>query len=363
MLNANKKYYYNDEYMYFWFDGQHSAKYNLFIVNSNGLTIENSYGTSTEYIKAMSQEGSHLLGATRSQKTIKRTVAAEGLSLIQYKEMMLWLMEGKTGWLSFDSNPYWGWTVILEQVDDSNVYYTECGMVVELQLTWKTIGLPYATNRYASTQLDINTWTGIVADNEYGAPSVVNNLGLWILNLGNIGQHINITGSIAENSTEDIKIIIDSNKQCVLLKRKSTSQTELQYDGASDTLLLDGKLAEQSDSTISLTQSIGPQLLTGLPPFIITTDNYQECKSNWSTYYTKYQYLVQTQIESKSAVWDESWGTKPQKTAYSKVTQIPVNCPSITDWTKTIYTLFTATPIDVTGFTINQVQVQHYNVL
>ena len=55
----NNSYYYEDKYMFFTFDGVHSSKYNLFIVNKNDLKIENSIGESSEYVSAMFQEGAY----------------------------------------------------------------------------------------------------------------------------------------------------------------------------------------------------------------------------------------------------------------------------------------------------------------
>ena len=184
MLNDNKtKYYYEDCHFYFWFNGRHSSEFKLFMQAKNDLKIENTTSPSTEYNNAMFQEGSYFLGTSRKQKTFKRKLAAEGLTQAQYKEMMLWLKEGTTGFLAFDTNPYWGWTVVLETVSDANVFYAHNDMIVEFDVTGKTVGSWLATNKYDATVVDdatlvegTNTNTQqkeIVADNEWGIPSAM----------------------------------------------------------------------------------------------------------------------------------------------------------------------------------------------
>ena len=62
---GNCYYWYNDEFMYFTFNGIHSADYHLFIENSKELTLENSVGASSEYTNAMLQEGTYYMGTSR----------------------------------------------------------------------------------------------------------------------------------------------------------------------------------------------------------------------------------------------------------------------------------------------------------
>ena len=150
MLKDNR-YYYEDQYMYFSFDGVHSSEYNLFMINSAQMTMENNAGESAEFVSAMFQEGVYYTGTKKTQKTFKRKCAAEGLSLSQYKRMMKWLTTGEQGMLSFDSNPYWGWNVVLTNVSDTSYALNNTDMVVELELTFKTIGNYLARNTVPAT--------------------------------------------------------------------------------------------------------------------------------------------------------------------------------------------------------------------
>lgn len=181
----NNGYYYEDKYMFFTFDGVHSSKYNLFIVNKNDLKIENSIGESSEYVSAMFQEGAYYTGTKKVQKTFKRKCAAEGLTLSQYKEMMRWLAQGKRGFLSFDSNPWWGWTVVLDTVSDASIIERNDKLVVEFDVTWKTVGTFLARNMYETyynndnefaatdnNSICNNIYNDTMQSNEYGIPVI-----------------------------------------------------------------------------------------------------------------------------------------------------------------------------------------------
>lgn len=228
MLNDNKtKYYYEDCHFYFWFNGRHSSEFKLFIQAKNDLKIENTTSPSTEYNNAMFQEGSYFLGTSRKQKTFKRKLAAEGLTKEQYRDMMLWLKEGITGFLSFDTDPYWGWTVVLETVSDVNVFYAHDGMIVEFDVTWKTIGSWMATNKYDGTCIgnssneqqyqtpgttDIyNYMTGnIIADNEWGIPAALvqkteDSIVCNVFGTCNGVQYIDFMGYIPNLYAEELK--------------------------------------------------------------------------------------------------------------------------------------------------------------
>ena len=83
------KYWYEDEFMYFTFAGVTSSKYNLFIENDKNMSIVNTIGASSTFSNAYKQEGTYYLGTSRTQKTFKRKCASRGLTLDQYRDMML----------------------------------------------------------------------------------------------------------------------------------------------------------------------------------------------------------------------------------------------------------------------------------
>ena len=175
--NKQCGYYYwkNDEFMYFTFNGIHSSQYHLFIENTKGLTLENSVGESTEFSNAMLQEGTYLLGTSRKQKTFKRKCAFEGLTLQEYKRMMKWLTAGTTGELVFDSNPYWGWSVVLDNVGDATFFGNDNFLVAEFDLTFKTIGTYLAHSVYSGVwdSLDEDNIINSALTNHYGIPTIL----------------------------------------------------------------------------------------------------------------------------------------------------------------------------------------------
>ena len=168
-------YWYNDEYMYFSFGGQHSSKYHLFMQNNKQLTIENSVGASSEYSNAMLQEGTYYLGTSRKQKTFKRKCAADGLTLEDYRRMMDWLTVGSTGELVFDSDRYWGWTVVLDNVGDAAFWGNNNNLTVEFELTFKTIGTYLAHCVYPATwsNNDDEAYANVAGTNQYFIPPII----------------------------------------------------------------------------------------------------------------------------------------------------------------------------------------------
>lgn len=179
-------YWYNDEYMYFSFNGHHSSKYHLFIQNSKELTIENTVGSASEYSNAMMQEGTYYLGTSRKQKTFKRKCAAKLGSMQDYRRMMKWLTVGTTGELVFDNDRYWGWTVVLDTVGDATFVQRNNVLIVEFEITFKTIGTYLAHSVYPATwmvefpteittegELDMSSYVDVIGTNQYNIPSII----------------------------------------------------------------------------------------------------------------------------------------------------------------------------------------------
>ena len=348
MLNANKtKYYYEDSHLYFWFGNHHSSEYKLFIVSNNDLTIENTVGSSTEYEDAMFQEGIYLLGTNRKQKTFKRKVASEGLSLDAYHNMMAWLSEGETGFLCFDSNPYWGWTVVLEKVGDATVYYTSQGLIVEFELTWKTVGSDLATNRYTSMGIyDVPSSTEnyvITSGNPYGLPSfvkvtdsVTSFVGTYqfydIINIGNHSQQIDFyakhSPSVA-NYTFDLQTVKKqgtTNKATqyatAQLTNLATVDLIIKYHGGSNLIFINGALAEEHESFATSSQPNGLLTLSGPPPKEITTSVTSQ---DWSSLELQgYKYIISVDARSSA-----TWGTTPFPSSSSMTTGTTTDLASV----------------------------------
>lgn len=316
MLNDNK-YYYEDKHLYFWFGGHHSSEYNLFITSKNDLKIENATGASTQYNNAMFQEGVYLLGTSRKQKTFKRKVAAEGLTLDKYKEMMLWLREGATGFLCFDSNPWWGWTVVLESTTDATASYAQDSIIVEFELTWKTIGSYLATNRYESMGIDVipdaNTGYVITNNNPYGLPaffcSSINNAtrSYQIINIGNVHQQIDYIGTLNTETGSRFNVAVEQYGDVVQyldLQFAQFSQGDsiaLEYYGSSGFTFADGRLAEEHQDFISSSQPNGLLVLSGPAPLEVKSVLTQLDWENLQN--IGYQCMIGVQVVDPQVRW------------------------------------------------------------
>lgn len=340
MLNDNKQYYYTDKHLYFWFNDHHSSEYNLFIVAKNDLKIENSTGASTQYTNAMFQEGSYLLGTSRKQKTFKRKVAAEGLTLSQYKDMMLWLREGENGMLYFDSNPEWGWNVVLETVGDANAYYRGDELIVEFDLTWKTIGSYLATNRYVSMGID-EIIKGDGTDKQYtitsghstGLPSYfrTSRSGLiesaskcdyWyeVVHLGNEFQYLDCSFWFNPGEQPKYKLYLKNSdtRTTRYIDAEFTTDnrlsTTLKYHGNSGFLFIDDQVAEASQRFIQNIQVNGLCTILNSPPVQLeiikngTNIDLTAMQNQINTYsIKKYTYIIEVQDVDLRTTWGSAW--------------------------------------------------------
>ena len=292
----NNKYYYEDCYMYFTFNGIHSSVYNLFIQSKNDLKIENTIGAKSSFVSAAFQEGNYYTGTEKTQKTFKRKCAAEGLTLSQYKAMMKWLTVGTTGFLVFDSNPYWGWTVVLDTVGDATFMDGANNLVVEFELTFKTIGTYLARNRYPAycdVTETMNDGDGSVCNykynttmccNEYGIPVIyyekdddgqpINNI-YYIQSVSNVHQHLNFT--YVGNSSKETGLDIEyNNVKYINLATKISSNNQkdfiIDYLGESNLILADNTIIELQDELLKYNyQGNGILQLPGETPVLLTS--------------------------------------------------------------------------------------------
>ena len=266
MLGTNG-YYYKDKYMFFNFNGISSEKYNLFIVNNNELTIENNIAAQSSFSNAYLQEGTYYLGTTSSQKIFKRTCASEGLNFEQYKEMIQWLAPGTQGQLSFCSDPFWGWDVVVDNVADAKFNGSTENMIVQFEVTFKTIGSHCAHNVFPTIWETINytndnpseaqVLASVASASSYRIPAIVvkatnTKIKLYIQNICNKYQIFkiwaNITGNDAKNITLYDDDSDDSTTPTVYLDAEfgSNSAGNFEYDSKTGTFLFDSNLAENS---------------------------------------------------------------------------------------------------------------------
>ena len=303
MLNDNKQYFYQDCYMYFTFAGVYSKRYNLFITNSKGFTKVNTVGGSVKTETPDYQNMNYYLGTAKSKKTFKIDVACEGLSYEQYKEMMDWLEEGKTGFLYFDSDVDWGWDVVISKIGDATQNFTYHGGVYEFNIQFDTIGTYYARSPW-DLWVDVKnvfTSTAVNGDrtaaektiaNKYGVPEIVvtsTASGYKDIYLPSVSNRSGYIDYIQDSSGPGrINLIIDkqtnfaatsdSDKYISYIKYVGTSSldaTSLKYLGASNYIIVNDSSIIEGEEKIVLTasyQNNGLMTVNGYTP--IARDNY-----------------------------------------------------------------------------------------
>lgn len=264
MLRNNNIYYYNDRFMYFTFGNIHSSKYNLFIVN-NGDDIKtyNNSGASNDYVSPKYYDGAILLGTTRSQREFPFTLAAEGLTALQVKQIAKWLEVGSVGKLVLDDDPDWSYTVVVDELGDMNTYVQHGNKyIVEFNVKFKTIGTYLATNShdiFVQIQNNDLSIAAQSANNSMGIPVVNliddvenNQKHFRIIHLGNEYSYINYTTTFIPYPYDPANKVWtqQSAVQLKIAKTKNSSNADaecaVQFDMDSPQIQLDADLTYYS---------------------------------------------------------------------------------------------------------------------
>lgn len=142
---AGEGYYYEDDFLYFTFNDKYSKEYNLFITSDGtDAIIASDSGASSSYDSPLMKNVAFYQGTNKAQRTFSYTMAAGGLTLPQYKEMMLWLEPGQKGFFVKDCDFGWGYNVVIDSIGEVSRYGDAYTFGVEFKITFKTIGIPYA---------------------------------------------------------------------------------------------------------------------------------------------------------------------------------------------------------------------------
>ena len=278
MLRDNRQYYYEDCYMYFTFAGVYSKQYNLFITNSKGFTKVNSVGGSVKTETPDYQNRNYYLGTTKSKKTIKIDVATEGLSYDEYKEMMNWLEEGRTGFLYFDSDVDWGWDVVISKMGDATQNFTPHGGIYEFNIQFDTIGSYCArspwnniinmTSPFGNSLAAANdrTVAEMSISNKFGVPEVVytaNSGGfkeIYLPSVSNRDGYLDYSFEPGSNINLEIQKLTNktNNEYITYVKYAGTynlSNPRLKYLGASNYVVINDSSIIENDENFVLTES------------------------------------------------------------------------------------------------------------
>ena len=277
MLRDNRQYYYEDCYMYFTFAGVYSKQYNLFITNSKGFTKVNSVGGSVKTETPDYQNRSYYLGTTKSKKTIKIDVATEGLTYDQYKEMMDWLEEGRTGFLYLDSDVDWGWDVVISKMGDATQNFTPYGGVYEFNIQFETIGTYCARSPWDNV-VNIDTQftdTAVGGDrtaaeltiaNKFGVPEIVytGNSGnfkeIYLPSVSNRNGYLDYSFEPGEKIDLEIQKLINrkNNQYTTYIKYAgdyNLTSPQLKYLGASNYIIVNDSSIIENNENFELTES------------------------------------------------------------------------------------------------------------
>lgn len=222
-MHVNKKnltlYHATDPHLFFTFNGTYSRNCNLFIVNDNkggGTKFVASPDNTVSFATPDYQNNTYYLGTTKKQKTFKHTVAANMLSQHEVQQILQWLKVGEVGFLSYDTNPYWGWDVVVTSVGDVSQYEASDGSIIEFAVEFKTINDWHARSNYdAVKQFGGNAIDGFYDEsdgklsthsiaNEYGIPEiVVDGSTIYLPQVSDEHSFVNIDWVISEsvNST------------------------------------------------------------------------------------------------------------------------------------------------------------------
>lgn len=140
MLENNLQY--NDEYVYFTFNGIHSSKYNLMIQNNiDDFKIITNENTSIDYASPKYQNGRYMMGVTRSHRPIPHKLVAYGLTRADANQVAEWLRVGYHGPLVYDYAPDWQYNVVVSKLGDMNLYPIEDAkhFVITFDITFETL--------------------------------------------------------------------------------------------------------------------------------------------------------------------------------------------------------------------------------
>ena len=117
---------YTDDYMCFEFNGINSSAHKLYIQNNiDDLKMYLNRGTNIEYTSPKYQNGRYVMGVTHSHREIPLKLVTEPMSRSDINDIMIWLIDGTIGDLSFDFASKWKYRVIVSSISDPILYATE----------------------------------------------------------------------------------------------------------------------------------------------------------------------------------------------------------------------------------------------
>lgn len=293
-MHVNNKnltlYHATDPHLFFTFNGTYSRNCNLFIVNDNkggGTKFVASPDNTVSFATPDYQNNTYYLGTTKKQKTFKHTVAANMLSQHEVQQILQWLKVGEVGFLSYDTNPYWGWDVVVTSVGDVSQYEASDGSIIEFAVEFKTINDWHARSNYdAVKQFGSDAIDGFYDEsegelfthsiaNEYGIPEiVVDGNTIYLPQVSDEHSFLNFDWLIENEDTQcTVQINGESKPSYNYTFAAKTSSYIVNYLGQYGFSLINGKIVE--DTNYLTEDSVGTSdlmILNNSMPIAYTTD-------------------------------------------------------------------------------------------
>lgn len=267
MLKSNE-YFYEDEYMYFTFNGIHSSQYNLIIQNDKERTLFVDRGTKIDFAQPKYQSGQHLLGVSHPQRQFSLKLLGSGLNSFQIERILKWLQPGATGNLAFDHSKGWEYDVVVQTVKNPTCITVDYNLYdIVIDITFVTVENSLARNAVdgIATIVLSSPSQGCSNQGTYNLPifsyncgpdaSGVNKIELLIHHLGNEKVEISLKGEInglGPRSQKSMKLylhdIYDSYTGAFLYTKESyfTPQTLiLQYNAHNNLYMINNCIGEE----------------------------------------------------------------------------------------------------------------------
>lgn len=319
----NNLFAYEDEYMYFTFNGTHSSMFNMFIQQPDfGIQIYSNRGTSVDFIQPAKQHGQFLLGVAHPQKPWSLDLVADAVSDFDIQQILQWLQPGSSGTLSFDNAPDWEYYSVITELKQTMRYPLENGLFVfTAAITFVSQEESVAHNKYVDhiqvelEEIDTDHAHFSSRNNSYNLPSFSirrNYDNTFIITthfLGNYKTTIDVmafndeTTDIRNGNTLSMNIpdVIFPQYNYAFVKTKSTSlyTGDLHYNSFNNLFLINDRVGEklvreqELDSSSKFQHNnTGLHLLSGGAPHMINSYSKTEieqllaCHQHWFIYKT-----------------------------------------------------------------------------
>lgn len=257
--------YNTDLFLGFTWNGVHSSVFETFITtDGEGLKFHNAPSVSNGFATPMFENKHYYTGTSYQRKSITLELAANGLTIAQYRKMLDWLKPGEVGFLQFDSDDYYGYKCVISNIGDGKKHFISGSTpknytyLIQFSVTFETVD-NYAKSKY----INILTAPNINGSIESGAAyndegkielklttTIVSPTKTILIEFYNRGDVKNPFVLYCSGLKGDIKLVKEpslENKTILFISPVLPSGVEidLEYDSLSGVVYSAGKTIEQ----------------------------------------------------------------------------------------------------------------------